>query len=209
MIKLYTFGTPNGRKVSIALEEMELDYEAITIDITKGDQNTPEFLAINPNNKIPALVDDDGTVVNESGAILLYLAHKTGRFTPAYGTPTYWEMLEWVMWQMAGFGPMLGQSHHFLHFNPGKSPYAEERFATEVKRLYGVLDKRLSTREFIMDELTVADFAIWPWASRYEFQKIELSDFPNVQEWYRRLAQRPGFIKGYAVPKDIGPIPSG
>lgn len=209
MMKLYTFGTPNGRKISIALEEMGLDYEAVTIDITQGDQNTPEFLAINPNNKIPALVDDDGTIVNESGAILLYLAHKTGKFAPEIGSPGYWEMLEWLMWQMGGFGPMLGQSHHFLHFNPGVSAYAEERFATEARRLYSVLDQRLSTRDFITDELSVADFSIWPWVSRFEYQKIDLKDYPNVREWYQRLAQRPAFIKGYAVPKDVGPIPLG
>lgn len=205
-MKLYTWSTPNGRKISIALEEMGLSYETIAIDITKDAQFAPDYLALNINHKIPTLVDGD-QVINESGAILLYLAAKTDQFAPAYGTPEYWTMVEWVMWQMGGFGPMLGQAHHFLHFNPGKSDYAEDRFRNEVRRLYGVLNTRLEGRDHIAGDLSVADFAIWPWASRFEFQQIELNDFPNVARWYAALAARPAFQRGYAVPVDAGPIP--
>lgn len=205
-MKLYSWNTPNGRKVSIALEEMGISYETIAIDITKGDQNQPDFLAINPNNKIPALVDGD-TVVNESGAILLYLAEKTGKFAPSYGTKDYWQMMEWLMWQMGGFGPMLGQAHHFLHYNAGKSEYSEKRYHDEALRLYGVLNGHLSKSEFILSELSIADFAIWPWASRFDFQQVDLNNFPAVRDWYLRLAERPGFQRGYTVPADVGPIP--
>jgi len=205
-VKLYTWTTPNGRKVSIALEEMGIPYEAIAIDITKGDQHKPEFLAINPNNKIPALVDGD-VIVNESGAILLYLADKTGKFAPRQGTPAYWTMVEWVMWQMSGFGPMLGQAHHFLHYNQGKSEYSEKRYHDEASRLYGVLNARLSQSPFMLEELSIVDFATWPWASRFDYHKIDLNDFPAVREWYLRLAERPGFQRGYAQPLDVGPIP--
>lgn len=205
-MKLYSWNTPNGRKVSIALEEMGIQYETVAIDITNGDQHQPDFLAINPNNKIPALVDDQ-VVVNESGAILLYLAEKTGKFAPKAGTSEYWKMMEWLMWQMGGFGPMLGQVHHFLHYNSGKSEYAEKRYHDEALRLYGVLNSHLSKSEFIISELSVADFAIWPWASRYDFQKIDLNKFPAVRDWYVRLAERPAFQRGYALPNDVGPIP--
>lgn len=206
MIKFYSWTTPNGRKVSIALEEMGLAYESFAIDIGKGDQFDPAFLEISPNNKIPAIVDGPKAIF-ESGAILLYLAEKTGKFLPAKGTDEYWDVQQWLMWQMGGFGPMLGQAHHFLKYNPGESPYAEKRYHEEAKRLYGVLDKRLSENEFITSNLTIADFAIWPWASRFEYQKIELSDFPNVKRWYIQLAERPGFQRGYAEPLDVGPVP--
>ena len=205
-MKLYSWTTPNGRKVSIALEEMGIPFETIPIDITKDDQHKPEFLAINPNHKIPALVDGD-VIVNESGAILLYLAKKTGKFAPEYGTSEYWTMMEWLMWQMSGFGPMLGQAHHFLHYNPGKSDYAEARYQKEALRLYGVLNAHLSKSSFILNELSIADFAIWPWASRFEFQRVDLNDFPAVRDWYVKLAERPAFQRGYALPLDVGPIP--
>ncbi len=206
MIKLYSWVTPNGRKVSIALEEMDLDYEAIAIDITKGDQFSPEFLKINPNNKIPALQDGDLTLF-ESGAILLYLAQKTNSFMPTYGSDQYWSMMQWLMWQMGGFGPMLGQAHHFLHYNRGKSIYSEHRYHNETKRLYGVLDKHLTDNEFLIDTLTIADFAIWPWVSRFQYQKIDLNEYPAVKRYYLQLAQRPAFIRGYAQPLDTDPIP--
>ncbi|WP_147124443.1 glutathione S-transferase family protein [Shimia ponticola] len=205
-MQLYTWSTPNGRKVSIALEEMGLNYETFAIDIGKGDQHSPDFLSLNINHKIPTLVDGD-QVINESGAILLYLAAKTGQFAPDYGTAEHWTMVEWVMWQMGGLGPMLGQAHHFLHFNPGKSDYAEARFKSEAERLYGVLNKRLEGRAHVAGDLSVADFAIWPWVSRFEYQKIDLNAYPNVAEWYARLAARPAFQRGYAVPVDAGPIP--
>ena len=201
MIQLYTWGTPNGRKVSIMLEEVSLPYAVIAIDISKGEQFDPAFLAISPNNKIPAIVDDDtGQSLFESGAILLYLAEKSGQLLPD-NVNHKWQVMQWLMWQMAGQGPMLGQAHHFLHFNPGKSEYAEKRYHLEAQRLYGVLDKQLGRKGFAAtDELTIADIAVWPWVSRYQFQKIDLHDFPHVLEWYLRLAKRPAFQAGYKVP---------
>jgi GST-like protein len=199
LIKLYTAGTPNGRKASIALEELALPYEVIHIDISKGDQFEPSFLEISPSNKIPALIDGDRSMM-QSGAILLYLAEKTGRLMPAHGTRAYWEMMEWLMWQMSEFGPMLGQAHHFLKFNRGISEYAEERYGKEARRLYKVLNTRLEGRDYVVDALSMADIAIWPWASRFEFQSIDLGDYPNVKDWYLRLASRPAFQRGYEQP---------
>ncbi|MGE0847398.1 MAG: glutathione S-transferase family protein [Flavobacteriaceae bacterium] len=206
MIDLYSWTTPNGRKVSIALEEMGLDYEVHAIDIMKDEQFAPDFLKISPNNKIPAIVDrDTGLSLMESGAILLYLAEKTGSFMPAGAAR--WQVVEWLMWQMGGFGPMLGQAHHFLQFNPGKAPYAEERYGKEAQRLYGVLDRRLDGRDFVCGDYSIADMAIWPWASRFGWQGVDLADFPNVREWYLRVAERPAVQRGYRVPKDTGDIP--
>lgn len=210
MIKLYTAPTPNGRKISIALEEMGLAYEAILVNIGKDEQFAPDFLKISPNNKIPAITDNtaDGDFsLFESGAILIYLARKSGKLLPPEGTDDYWRVMEWLMWQMGGLGPMLGQAHHFLKYNQGKSDYAETRYHTEAERLYGVLDKHLEGRAFIVDEMTIADIAIWPWASRYEWHQINLNDFPNVKRWYVALAQRPAFQRGYSVPVDAGPVP--
>ena len=201
MITLYTASTPNGRKVSIALEELELPYELVHIDISKGDQFAPEFLAISPSNKIPAIVDGERSMM-QSGAILLYLAEKTGKLAPAYGTPAYRETMEWLMWQMSEFGPMLGQAHHFLKFNRGVSEYAEKRYGDEAQRLYRVLNTRLDGRDYVVDELSVADIAIWPWASRFAYQGIDLDDYPNVRDWYLRLASRPAFQRGYSQPVD-------
>lgn len=206
MIELYTWSTPNGRKVSIALEEMGLDYRSIPVDIGKGDQFAPDFLAISPNNKIPAIRDGDVSVF-ESGAILMYLARKSGQFLAPEGSADYWQTLEWLMWQMGGYGPMLGQAHHFLQFNPGKAPYAEERYGAEAKRLSGVLDRHLANSEFLSENLSIADFAVWPWTSRFAYQRIDLNEFPNVQRWFRQLAARPGFVRGYAQPSDTGAIP--
>jgi len=201
MIQLYTWGTPNGRKISIMLEEVFLPYQVVPVDINKGKQFEPPFLAINPNNKIPAIVDDDtGQSLFESGAILLYLAEKSGQLLPK-NVNDKWQVIQWLMWQMAGQGPMLGQAHHFLQFNPGKSEYAEERYHLEAQRLYRVLDKQLEQKRFVaIDALTIADIAIWPWVSRYQFQRIDLHDYPNVLEWYVRLAKRPAFRAGYRVP---------
>ena len=163
MIDLYTWTTPNGRKVSILLEELGVPYEAHPIDIGKDDQFKPEFLKVSPNNKIPAIVDrDTGVALMESGAIMIYLADKSGKFLPKEGEPRY-RVIEWLMWQMGGFGPMLGQAHHFLHFNKGKAPYAEDRYRNETRRLYGVLDRRLQGRAFVADDYSIADMAIWPW----------------------------------------------
>lgn len=205
MIDLYTWTTPNGRKVSIALEEMGLDYEAHAIDIGKDEQFAPEFLAISPNNKIPAIRErETGFHLMESGAILLWLAEKSGKFLPEGAK---WEAMEWLMWQMGGFGPMLGQAHHFLKFKAGTSAYAEERYGAEAKRLYGVLDRQLQGRDFMIGDYSIVDMATWPWASRFEWQQIDLDEFPNVRDWYLRIADRPAVQKGYDVPKVTTPIP--
>lgn len=206
-IRLYTWTTPNGRKISIALEELGLPYEVVPIDIGRDEQFDPAFLAVSPNNKIPAIVDGEVSVM-ESGAILLYLAEKTGQLLPPRDTRAYWDVMQWLMWQVAGFGPMLGQAHHFLKFNRGRSTYAEQRYHTEAMRLYSVLDKRLEHREFVVgDQLSVADIAIWPWASRFEYQQIQFGDYPNVRRWYIALAARPAFQRGYRQPRDTGPVP--
>ncbi len=207
MIELYTWGTPNGRKVSIALEEMGLDYLVHPVDIGKDDQFSADFLSISPNNKIPAIRDGDMSVF-ESGAILMYLARKSGQFLAAEGSAQYWRTMEWLMWQKGGFGPMLGQAHHFLRFNAGISEYAENRYHTEAQRLYGVLDRQLAQNAYSAgDELSIADMAIWPWASRFEFQRIDLNDYPHVRRWYVELAERPGFQRGYAQPATDQSIP--
>lgn len=209
MIDLYTWTTPNGRKVSILLEELGIDYNVHSINIGKDEQHSPAFLKISPNNKIPAIVDHDtGVSLMESGAIMVYLAERYGRFLPE-GQAARAEVMQWLMWQMGGFGPMAGQAHHFLHFNPGKAAYAEERFGAEVKRLYGVLDKQLEGRDHICGEYSIADMACWPWVSRYEWQQIDLADYPNVRAWYQRLRAREAVQKGYHVPKVMGEIPEG
>ena len=204
MYDLYTWTTPNGRKVSILLEELGVPYEAHAVNIGKDEQFAPEFLAISPNNKIPALVDrETGRSLMESGAILLYLAEKHGRFQPR----DRWEGMEWLMWQMAGLGPMLGQAHHFLKYNKGKAPYAEERYFKEAQRLYGVLDRRLEGRGYICEDYSLVDMACWPWISRYEWQEIDLNAFPNVRDWYVRIAERPAVQRGYHVPARVNDIP--
>ncbi len=209
MIDLYTWTTPNGRKISILLEELGVEYTAHSINIGEGEQKTPEFLAISPNNKIPAIVDHDtGLTLFESGAIMVYLADKYGKFLSTDPMKRA-RAMEWLMWQMGGFGPMLGQTHAFHHFNPGVSEWGEDRFLTETKRLYGVLDRRLADRDYIADEYSIVDMACWPWASRHEWQSIDLADYPNVREWYQRLAQRPAVQAGYHVPKKMGEIPTG
>ncbi len=207
MIDLYTWTTPNGRKVSILLEELGLPYRAIAVDITKDEQLAPDFLRISPNNKIPAIVDhDNGLTLMESGAILVYLAEKAGRLIPS-SAESRMRTLEWLNWQIGGFGPMLGQAHHFLKYNAGVSAYAEERFSKEALRLYGVLDRRLDGREFVADEYSIADIAIWPWVSRFEWQRIDLSAFPNVMRWCLAIAARPAVERGYHVPASVNDIP--
>ena len=207
MIDLYTWTTPNGRKVSIALEEIGLPYTVHPINIGKDEQFAPDFLKISPNNRIPAIVDRETNYsLFESGAILMYLAEKSGKLMPK-DTASRYRVIEWLMWQMGGAGPMLGQAHHFLQFNAGKAPYAEERYLNEAKRLYKVLNTRLEGEAFVAGDYSIADIAIWPWISRYEWQRINLDDYPNVKRWYLEIAARPAVIKGYAVPKDVGPIP--
>ncbi len=204
MIDLYTWPTPNGRKISIALEEFECDYVVHAVDITQGDQHEPEFLQISPNGKIPAIVDRDAhRNLMESGAILMYLAETYDRF----GGDDRWQTLEWLMLQMGGVGPMLGQAHHFLRFNPGRAPYAEERYGAEAKRLYTVLDDRLRDREYLSGSYSIADMATWPWISRYEWQGIQWEDHPHLLRWYLAIANRPAVQRGYDVPKFVNAIP--
>jgi GST-like protein len=203
MIELHTYNTPNGRKISVALEEMGLPYKVVVVDITKDQQFAPAFLAISPNNKIPAIIDPDGPgggplSVFESGAILLYLGEKTGQFLPA-DLRSRVPVLEWLMWQMGGFGPMPGQVHHFLTVNGDDQRYGLERYTKETRRLYGVLDRRLAESEFVAGPLSVADFAILGWAWRHERHKVDLADFPQVQRWYAALMARPGVQRGFEV----------
>ncbi len=204
MIELHTFATPNGRKPAILLEEVALPYEVHRVDIGKGEQHRPEFLKINPNGRIPALVDrgaEGGAVtVFESGAILIYLADKTARFLPEDKLKRY-DTLQWLMWQMGGVGPMFGQAHHFLRAAPTKIEYGIKRYVDEAKRLYGVLDKQLAGNAFAAGaDYTIADMAIFPWAARHEWHTVNLADFPNVKRWYDVINARPAVVKGMAVP---------
>ncbi|MFD1195998.1 glutathione S-transferase N-terminal domain-containing protein [Seohaeicola saemankumensis] len=207
MIDLYTWTTPNGRKVSILLEELGLPYTAHAVNIGKNEQFAEDFLKIAPNNKIPAIVDHDtGVSQFESGAIMIYLAEKTGKFLPTE-VKARAEVMQWLMWQMGGFGPMLGQAHVFLKFNRGLSQPAEERFAKEAQRLYGVLDRQLADHDYVAGDYSIADMAIFPWAARHDWHEVDLTAFPNVLRWYRQLAERPAVQRGYQVPSDVGPIP--
>ncbi|MBP5992706.1 MAG: glutathione S-transferase N-terminal domain-containing protein [Acinetobacter sp.] len=199
MIDLYYWGTPNGLKITIALEEMGLDYQIFPINILENDQFQADFLRISPNNKIPAIVDQQGPrgeaiSIFESGAILQYLGRKTGQFYPQDEQQRV-EVEQWLMWQMGGLGPMLGQNHHFSQFAPEKIPYAIERYQAETKRLYGVLDRQLIGQDYVAGEYSIADMAIFPWLMRYEWQGIKLDEFPNVQKYMERLQQRPAVHK--------------
>ena len=206
-IDLYTWPTPNGRKVSIMLEELALPYTVYPVDIGKGDQHQPAFAALSPNHKIPAIVDHaTGTSMMESGAILMYLANKTGKLMAPWQSEAFWEQMEWLMFQAGHVGPMLGQTHHFVKFNPGKSAYAEERYRKENRRLYGVLEARLADRDFICDDYSIVDIASWPWISRYDFQQMDLNDYPRLKDWYLRIAAREAVQRGYAVPQQL-PVP--
>ena len=207
MIDLHTWSTPNGRKVSIMLEEAGIPYKVFPVDINKDEQFRPEFLALSPNNRIPAIYDHEAKLsLFESGAILMYLAEKSGKFWPK-DAKGRWHTAQWLMWQMGGVGPMLGQVHHFVKFNPGKAPYAEERYLKEAKRLYGVLDKQLAKTEFVAGDYSIADMAIWPWISRFEWQKIDMNEVPNVKRWYSAIAKRPAVQRGYDVPVKQPNIP--
>ncbi len=203
-IQLFAFDTPNGRKISVALEEMDLDYTVTVINITKDDQFKPEFLRISPNNKIPAIIDSDGPngapiSVFESGAILLYLAEKSGQFIPSDPARRI-AMLEWLMFQMGGFGPMPGQVHHFIGLpNEEDKRYGLQRFMAETRRLYRVMDDRLADHAFFADELSIADFAILGWAWRHPRHQVDLSDFPNVERWYETMMARPAVQRGFSV----------
>lgn len=207
MIDLYTWTTPNGRKASIMLEETGLDYRVFPVDIGNGEQYDPDFVKISPNSKIPAIVDHDSDFhLMESGAILMYLADKTGRFMPPPGE-AYWRVMEWLMFQMGGVGPFLGQTHHFVKFNPDKSEYARERYLEENRRLYKVLDDRLADHEYLAGDYSIADIATWPWISRYEWQTMNMDDYPNLKRWYLRIAERPAVVRGYHVPHKVQEVP--
>ena len=203
-IELFAFDTPNGRKISVALEEMGLDYTVTVVNITKDDQFKPDFLRISPNNKIPAIIDPDGPnsapiSVFESGAILLYLAEKSGQFIPRDPVRRI-SMLEWLMFQMGGFGPMPGPVHHFIGLTSEEDKrYGLQRFMTETRRLYRVMNDRLADRAFFADELSIADFAILGWAWRHPRHQVELSDFPNVKRWYETMMARPAVQRGFSV----------
>ncbi len=204
MIDLYTWTTPNGRKVSIMLEELGLPYRVHPINIGKDDQFKPEFIKINPNSKIPAIVDPDGPdgspiAMMESGAILIYLARKTGKLFPPPGRGMY-VVLEWLMFQMGGVGPMFGQTHHFLRSAKEQVPYAIERYSKETRRLYGVLNDRLKDHAYLADEYSIADIATYPWVARYEWHKTDLNDFPHVKRWFDAISARPAVQKGMNVP---------
>jgi len=203
-IKLFSFDTPNGRKISVALEEMGLDYTVTVVNITQDDQFKPEFLRISPNNKIPAIIDPDGPngapiSVFESGAILLYLAEKSGQFIPRDPARRV-AMLEWLMFQMGGFGPMPGQVHHFIGITSEEDKrYGLQRFMAETRRLYRVMNDRLADHAFFADELSIADFAILGWAWRHQRHQVDLSDFPNVRRWYESMMARPAVQRGFSV----------
>jgi GST-like protein len=205
MIDLYTWGTPNGRKVSVMLEECGIPYRVHAVNIGKDEQFKPEFLAINPNNRIPAIVDPKGPdgqplKLFESGAILVYLSAKAGgRFLPATDRGK-WIALQWLMFQMGGVGPMFGQAHHFMRAKKDEIPYGSERYGNEAKRLYGVLDKRLSEAAYLADEYSVADIATYPWVARHEWHRVDLAQFPNVKRWYDAIARRPAVARGMEVP---------
>ncbi len=204
MIDLYTWGTPNGRKVSIMLEECGLPYRVHPVDIGKDEQAQPAFVAINPNSKIPAIVDQQGPggapfTLFESGAILLYLAKKTGRLLPLDERRQF-EALQWLMFQMGGVGPMFGQAHHFLRNAKETVPYAVDRYAKESRRLYSVMNQHLATHDYLADEYSVADIATYPWVARHEWHKVDLADFPHVLRWFNAIKARPAVERGMKVP---------
>ena len=207
MIDVHSWATPNGHKVHIMLEECALPYRVHAVDIGAGDQFKPAFLAISPNNKIPAIVDDDGPdgrpiSLFESGAILVYLAAKTGRFLPASDRDK-WEVLQWLMFQMGSVGPMLGQAHHFRMYAPEKLPYAIDRYTNEAKRIYGVIERRLAASEWLgCAEYSIADIATWPWLRSWKNQGIVLDDFPRLKAWFEHIEQRPAVQRGVQVLAD-------
>ena len=208
MIDFYSWSTPNGRKVSIMLEETKLDYKLIPINIIKDEQFDKNFLEISPNNKIPAIYDYDTKIsMMESGSILMYLSEKTGIFMPN-DDKSRWKRDEWLMFQMASLGPMLGQVHHFVKFNSGKSTYAEERYSAEALRIYGVLNTRLGISQYVAgNDYGIADISIWPWIARFEWQNIDLNKFPNILRWYKEIASRDAVLKGYDMPSMGAAIP--
>ena len=213
MLDLYYWTTPNAHKITIFLEETQLPYRIVPVNISKGEQFTPEFLRISPNNRIPALVDHapagSGGPLSmfESGAILLYLAEKTGKFI-AQDIHGRADTLQWLFWQMAGLGPMAGQNGHFGHYAPEKIPYAIERYVNETNRLYGVLDRRLAEREFVAGDYSIADMASYPWIVQWKRHQQNLDDFPNLKRWYGSIQERPAVVRAYALAANINTAPT-
>ncbi|MEI7612243.1 MAG: glutathione S-transferase N-terminal domain-containing protein [Betaproteobacteria bacterium] len=213
MLDLYYWTTPNGHKITIFLEEAQLPYRIIPVNIAKGEQFAPDFLKISPNNRMPALVDHapaEGikpVSVFESGAILLYLAEKTGQFIP-HDLAGRTEVLQWLFWQMGGLGPMAGQNHHFVQYAPEKIPYAINRYVNETNRLYGVLNKRLADREFIAGDYSIADMASYPWIVPWKRQLQNLDDFPHLRRWFDSIRARPAVIRAYQRAEEINTAPT-
>ena len=205
MIDLYSSATPNGRKISIMLEELGVEYNPIFINLEKKEQFSEDFSKISPSNKIPVIVDkNNNQTIFESGAILLYLAKKYNKFL---NEENYWEIIQWVFFQMAYVGPMLGQAHQYLFYNPGKSKFAEEKTKGYAKHIYDILDKRLSEQEYFSSEYSIADIAIWPWTARFERHQVDLNNYPNVLRWYLQISKRPAVIKGYNMVGNFFEIP--
>ena len=195
MIKLYTSPTPNGRKISILLEELNAEYETILVDLSKKEQFKKEFSKLSPTNKIPVIVDtENGQRIFESGAILIYLAQKYNKFID---NENYWEIIQWLILQVAYVGPMLGQAHQYLFYHRGKSKFAEEKTKGYVEHVYSILEKQLIDKEYIVNNYSIADIAIWPWVDRCERHEVKLEDYPNIKRWYDKISIRPAVIKGY------------
>ena len=205
MINLYTWPTPNGRKISILLEELQIPYKVIPINIEKDEQFSKEFSLISPNNKIPAITDlETKTNIFESGAIMLYLANKYRKYL---SDKSYWPIMEWFMFQLTQVGPYLGQAHQFLYHHSGKSKFAEDRYINYVKRVYRTLDSRLENSEYLGIEYSIADIATWPWVARFERHRVDLKNYPNVLRWYKLISKRSAVIKGYNVVGKFEKIP--
>ena len=205
MIDLYSSPTPNGRKISIMLEELGVEYNPIFINLEQKEQFLEEFSKISPSNKIPVIVDkNNNQTIFESGAILLYLAKKYNKFLD---DDNYWEIVQWVFFQMAYVGPMLGQAHQYLFYNPGKSKFAEEKTKGYAKHIYEILNKKLSEQEYFSNKYSIADIAIWPWIARFERHQVDLNNYPNVRRWYLQISKRPAVVKGYNVVGDFFDIP--
>jgi len=206
LIDLFFWPTGNGKKITIMLEEVGLEYRIIPINIGKGEQHTPEFLAISPNNKMPAIIDRDvegePIAMFESGAILLYLAEKTGKLLPA-DTRGRFKVLQWLFWQVSGLGPIAGQAHYFLKYAPTQNEEGMTRFRNETARLYGVMDRQLGKGEFLAGDYSIADIAAWPWVYRYDWQGQDLEDFPNVKRWFEAVGARPAVARGAEVGADL------
>mgnify|MGYP003322376771 FL=1 len=205
MINLYTWPTPNGRKISILLEELQIPYKVIPINIEKDEQFSKEFSLISPNNKIPVITDlETKTNIFESGAIMLYLANKYRKYL---SDKSYWPIMEWFMFQLTQVGPYLGQAHQFLYYHSGKSKFAEDRYINYVKRVYRTLDSRLENSEYLGIEYSIADIATWPWVARFERHRVDLKNYPNVLRWYKLISKRSAVIKGYNVVGEFEKIP--